>query len=278
MHRLGVMQGRLSPMVDGAIQAFPVETWQQEFSLARDCGFDLIEWVLDLTEWQSNPLLWNEGRREIVGLQRQHSVAVPIICVDFFMSFGLLAERLDERLEGMGMLCELIRVCPEVGIHQIEIPLIGKSSIMDDQLEDHMVSLLQDIVPLAESKNTSLLLEVDLPPKRVQAFLEKIPSRVIQMNYDIGNSAYWGFSAEEEISLYGDRIGNVHIKDCTPEDYSVPLGKGNVDFESFFKNLRNAGYRGDFVLQAARGQDDVNIAREFCAYTYDLIERFLNGS
>ena len=44
---IGIMQGRLSPMIDGQIQAFPVEAWKDEFRLANDIGFTHIEWTLD---------------------------------------------------------------------------------------------------------------------------------------------------------------------------------------------------------------------------------------
>ena len=33
--RIGFMQGRLSPMVNGKIQAFPYETWKNEFAIAK---------------------------------------------------------------------------------------------------------------------------------------------------------------------------------------------------------------------------------------------------
>ena len=46
-HRIGVMQGRLSPMIDGRIQAFPWPYWKEEFKVAEQLGIDLIEWTLD---------------------------------------------------------------------------------------------------------------------------------------------------------------------------------------------------------------------------------------
>jgi L-ribulose-5-phosphate 3-epimerase len=98
------------------------------------------------------------------------------------------------------------------------------------------------------------------------------------MNYDTGNSAYWGYGVDDEIPLYGDRIGNVHIKDCTPEDYSVPLGEGNVDFDRTFQHLADVGYRGDFVLQAARAEDDVAVAMVYSRFTRRYVERYLRGS
>ena len=40
--RIGFVQGRLSPLVDGNIQAFPRDYWRHEFALAEQLGFDLM--------------------------------------------------------------------------------------------------------------------------------------------------------------------------------------------------------------------------------------------
>ena len=45
--RIGSMQGRLSKPLNGMIQSFPKNSWENEFYLAKDIGFKLIEWVLD---------------------------------------------------------------------------------------------------------------------------------------------------------------------------------------------------------------------------------------
>lgn len=44
--RIGFMQGRLSPVVDGKIQAFPWGHWEDEFRLANGHGLSLMEWTL----------------------------------------------------------------------------------------------------------------------------------------------------------------------------------------------------------------------------------------
>ncbi len=33
-------------------------------------------------------------------------------------------------------------------------------------------------------------------------------------------------------------ISNVHVKDCTPSDYTVQLGDGNVNFSEVFSLLK----------------------------------------
>lgn len=226
--RIGIMQGRLSPIIDGKIQSFPSKTWREEFALARDCGFELIEWVLDLTDLHHNPICSHSGRAEIVRLCKEYKIEIPSICCDYFMEHSLISESLEERLVAQGMLMELIRVCPEAGIRFIEIPLIGKSSIEKAEDTKKMALFLNDIALIAETNDVYLLLEVSLTPNQIVSFLEWIPTDRIQLNYDTGNSAYWGYNPQEEIPAYGHRIGNVHIKDCTSEQYSVPLGQGNV--------------------------------------------------
>ncbi|TAJ51866.1 MAG: sugar phosphate isomerase/epimerase [Chitinophagaceae bacterium] len=275
MHRIGIMQGRLSPMKNGIIQTFPADTWKEEFPLANEIGYELIEWVLDLTDIDRNPLLTKEGRREINEYKQKYNIAVPSVCCDYFIAFPFHSESLEIRMQAQGMLWELVRICPEVGIQFLEIPLIGKSSIKDPAAAETVIRLFKDIEPLLEEKDLYLLLETDILPEDLTELLKGISTKRIQLNYDTGNSAYWGFDTKYELSHYGDRIGNIHIKDCTPKDYSVMLGTGNVDFDLTFSMLKDLQYSGDFILQATRGADDVALARTFFDFTKNYIQKYL---
>ena len=44
---IGFMQGRFSPLVNGKIQAFPWDSWSEEFFVANENDFNIIEWTLD---------------------------------------------------------------------------------------------------------------------------------------------------------------------------------------------------------------------------------------
>src|SRR6266571_6192932 len=83
--RIGFMQGRLSPQVDGKIQAFPWTHWRQEFADAERLGFGLMEWTLDHGRLSENPLMTEAGRREILVLSREHKVRVSALTGDLFM-------------------------------------------------------------------------------------------------------------------------------------------------------------------------------------------------
>ena len=273
MSRLGIIQGRLSPMVDGRIQSFPTKIWRKEFDVAAECGFEIMEWVVDVDHPELNPLFTTSGRREINILQQSSGVKVPSVCCDYFMKNPLQQSTIDS-FSSRGLLLEICRLCPEIGIELIELPLIGEAGLKPKNASDRMLSLFETLAPILDEFNLKILLETDLEPEAFNKYLDQIRSDRILVNYDTGNSAYWGYDAQKEISLYGGKIGNIHIKDCTPEDYSVPLGQGNVDFDLSFQKFKEINYQGDFILQTVRTNNDLKSAKEFRAFTLSYISKY----
>ena len=64
--KIGFMQGRFSPLENNRIQSFPWGNWAQEFELAREGNFGLMEWTLDQDRLHQNPLLNVEGQSQIM--------------------------------------------------------------------------------------------------------------------------------------------------------------------------------------------------------------------
>ena len=60
--RIGFMQGRLSALVDGKIQAFPWNEWREEFPRAKALGIGRMEWTIDQDRLRENPLTTESGR------------------------------------------------------------------------------------------------------------------------------------------------------------------------------------------------------------------------
>ena len=79
---------------------------------------------------------------------------------------------------------------------------------------------------------------------------------------------------QQEFLSYGQLISNVHVKDCTPSDYTVQLGDGNVNFSEVFSLLKKNNYKKDFILQGARGNDDVQTAKRQLEFTKKYISKY----
>ena len=66
------------------------------------------------------------------------------------------------------------------------------------------------------------------------------------INYDIGNSAYYGFKFTNE-KKYFSRVYNIHVKDRDKNGQSVPLGSGLANFNEMFSYLK-IKYNGHLIL------------------------------
>jgi len=61
LNRIGIMQGRLTPPLDGRFQCFPRDAWADEFPRAAECGLACIEWIYDAFGADANPLTSSPG-------------------------------------------------------------------------------------------------------------------------------------------------------------------------------------------------------------------------
>ena len=93
-----------------------------------------------------------------------------------------------------------------------------------------------------------------MAPQAFRELLDLLDHPLVKVNYDAGNSASLGYRPEDEFAAYGARVGSVHIKDRRLGATTVPLGQGDTDFPSLREQLIQYDYRGDFVLQVARGE------------------------
>jgi L-ribulose-5-phosphate 3-epimerase len=253
LNRIGIMQGRLTPPPAGRFQCFPRDTWADEFPRAAACGLACIEWIYDELGADVNPLASAAGIARMKELAARHSVVVESLCADYFMERPLVRVEPAVREERIRNLCWLLGQCHEAGIRRIVLPLVDNSRI-DTAVEAGEVSeILRRVLPQAAATGVELHLESSLPPDRLAAFLASLPSTMIRVNYDSGNSASLGYDPREEFAAYGTRIGSVHVKDRKLGGGTVPLDEGDCDLATVFAELARLNYTGDFILQVARG-------------------------
>lgn len=260
---IAIMQGRLVSPVGDRIQCFPQDHWRDEFPRAAAAGLAAIEWIFDLEDAAMNPLSSDAGIAEIHGLSQAHRVAVDSVCADYFMARPLVRATPGERAERWAMLDWLIGRCRACGITRMVLPFVDASRIETGADRDDVVAALEHVLPALEQAGVEVHLETALAPGEFRDLLDRVPHRLVRVNYDSGNSASLGFDPAEEWRAYGDRVGSVHIKDRVRGGGTVPLGTGDADFSSLFAAIRAAGFRGPWVLQVARGTpgDEVAWAR-----------------
>jgi L-ribulose-5-phosphate 3-epimerase UlaE len=256
------MQGRLLPKYKSRYQAFPINTWANEFEIAKSCGFDLIEFIFDFNDAESNPLLSTSGIDEINFLINKTGVSVKTICADYFMEAPLHSTNVSVVEKSRKILIALLHSVSRLNITNVIIPCVDNSSLNDVMAMNRFVIEINKLIPLIESYNINLSLETDLAPKPFKDLLSQFKSKNITVNYDIGNSASLGFDSDEELEAYGHWITDVHIKDRLLGGPSVLLGEGDANFHKFFEKLKKYSYDGPFIMQAYRDDEGVEILKK----------------
>jgi len=259
------MQGRLSPLVDGLIQCFPWDNWQNEFALAEESELHLMEWTLDQERLYENPLLTISGQEKISKLCKQYQLSIPSLTGDCFMQAPFWKVSPEQRGKLEKDFLAIANACSVVGIEMIVVPLVDNGRLDTIEQEELLIGFLEKNAIFFENKNLQVIFESDFGPSELLRFISRLPSKLFGINYDIGNSAALGYLPKEEFAAYGSRIRNVHVKDRSLGGTTVPLGTGNADFELVFSLLGDIGYSGNIILQTARAEDD-NHSKPLCTY------------
>ena len=255
---LGFMQGRLVKDEKNLIQSFPTKNWVKEFSIANQLGLKKMEWTIDRKNILKNPLFNKNQIIKIKKLSKVNDLKIESITCDFFMQrpFFKIKNRKKMSIE-ISLLKMLIKLSKKIGIKYFILPLVDNSSINSKKEEQILIKELIKASKILKKNKQKILFEIDYPPTKLKNFIKKFPPLVFGINYDLGNSASNGYDLKEEID-YFKYVKNIHIKDRKLNGPTVPLGKGDADFNFFFKSMKKINYKGNFILQTARGKNDIN--------------------
>lgn len=253
------MQGRLVPPERNRFQSFPRESWRLEFPNAKEAGINCIEWIYDTYGEDINPINSDSGVDEIKKLSDKNGVNVYSVCADYFMDKPFLRTTVHERNNRIEKLKWLLKRSVNLKINRIVLPFVDASQINTDYELAEVVNLLKQVLPVADETGIELHLETSLSPSRFKLLLDSIPHPLLKANYDSGNSSSLGYRPVDEFEAYGNRIGSIHIKDRIKGGGTVPLGSGDADFKSLFKQIKLVGYSGDFILQVARDKPGTEV-------------------
>jgi L-ribulose-5-phosphate 3-epimerase len=272
--KIGFMQGRLSPLINGRIQAFPWENWKEEFPTAQRIDIHLMEWTLDQERLYENPLLTEAGQEAIRALCQCYELSIPSLTGDCFMQVPFWKSAGKQLIALERDFLEIAKGCASVGIFMMVVPLVDNGRLENMEQENTLIDFLSAHAKFLESNHLKVIFESDFAPYELARFISRLDPTLFGINYDIGNSAALGFNPAEEIAAYGTRVDNVHVKDRKLGGTTVPLGSGNADFETVLASLAKVGFNGNFILQTARATNGDH-ARVLSSYR-DMTVGWLN--
>jgi len=254
-NQIGFMQGRLCERVDGKIQAFPWCEWENEFPAAAAIDLHLMEWTLDQERLYENPLMTADGQEKIRVLCRQYDISISSLTGDCFMQAPFWKTSGNARTDLESDFLAIGRACAAVRIRMMVVPLVDNGRLETADQENDLVDFLLAKQPFLAEHQLKVIFESDFTPTELARFIARLPAERFGVNYDIGNSAAFGFNPAEEFAAYGARVVNVHVKDRVLGGTTVPLKTGSADFDAVFSALAQQNYQGNFILQTARAAE-----------------------
>jgi hexulose-6-phosphate isomerase len=260
-HRIGILQGRLSPRPSDKLQAFPHITWRSEFDSAARLGFDALEWIYEADRVEENPLKSESGRAGIRRAIQESGVPVRSVCADYFMVRRLAGGGQKAIRESRDALAALVDMASEVGAERILLPLLETAAVETPELKHEIVESLVAVAPIAERAKIVLGLEMELPGSEYAALIDRVGHPSVRAYYDAGNSTAQGFDVSKDIEPLLPMLHAIHVKDRKVHGKSVYLGDGDTNFDGLFRVAMRAGFAGDLVLQHYFDDDPEGAAR-----------------
>ena len=264
-YKIGVMQGRLSPIIGKKIQCFPKKNWSKEFIKAKKIGLKYIEWTLDYKDLYSNPIFTKSGVDKIKFLKKKNKINILSLTGDCLMQRPFWKNKKKASL--IKDLINIVKACSNLKIKYIIYPLVDNSSLKKAD-QKKFIYQLKKIMPILKRYKVKILFESDYSPLNLKKFIKKFDKNYFGINYDSGNSSGLGYNIDKEFQMYGKYIQNVHIKDRALKGNTVRLGAGNANFTKLFSNLKKINYKNLLILQTARSHvnnhvDEIKINLNF---------------
>jgi L-ribulose-5-phosphate 3-epimerase len=271
VNAIGIMQGRLSPAPPGRAQRFPWSSWRDEFTLAGECGFDHLEWLVTAERMELNPLWTGDGVDAIARQAGATGVTVSSVCADCFITQPLVRVPDVERQAGLRRLEHLIAQASRLGAGVILVPLLEDGAIGERDEGTSLIDAMAGAFEQAARAGVRIGLETDLPAHELTRLIDRAGGAA-GAYYDLGNAAARGADAVTEIAMLGSRLCGVHIKDRPRAGASVSLGSGEVDFRACLRALAGVGYDGPLVLETPAGASPLSAARTNLTFLRALLD------
>jgi L-ribulose-5-phosphate 3-epimerase len=233
---------------------------QDQFQLARDCGFEQIECGTTGDTRDAEALLdasRKTGVRIHSVMNRDHwmyPLSSPDPQVVAKSVAGLTTSLHNAKLWGADTV--------------LLVPAVVNADTTYQQAWDRSQAQIRAILPLAEELKVVIAVEEVwnkflLSPLEFARYVDEFQSPWVKAYFDVGNVVIWGYP-QDWIRTLGSRIAKLHLKDFSyrqnPEikkrvpDF-VMLREGDIDWKEVYRALRAIGYRGSATVELDGGDE-----------------------
>jgi len=260
----------------------PDFSWPDIYSVAKDFGFDGIEMrglgdnIFDV---HAKPFS-DEGLPDTLRLLKKLRLEIPCL------SSGCCLADAGKAEENHKELMEYIDLAAKLDSAYIRILGDYTAAPAGEVDDDLVVSELLRLIPYAEQKGVTLLLETNgvySNTERLAKLLSRAQSDAVGALWDIHHPyRYAGEAPEKTVQNLGAYIKFTHIKDSVMEDGKVSyrmMGEGDLPIDDTMRALRSINYEGYVSLEwLKRYAPDLTDPGIVFPHYANFMERYTNKS
>ncbi len=234
-------------------------TLQEKMKLAKDAGFSGIE--LDVSGDGPINLDSSDSDIDAVGrLAADEGLVLSGLATGMYWEFNPASEDADTRANAKRVLETQLRAASRLGIDAVLVVpgSVGADFIPDceelsyDAVWERATAFVSESLPLAKELGVTICIEnvwnkFLLSPREMAQFIDQFGDPRVGSYFDVGNVLANGYP-EHWISMLGDRIARVHVKDYRRAvgsvDGFVDLLSGDVNWPAVVQALKGIEYDG----------------------------------
>ena len=254
-------------------------TWQEKIWEAKNAGYDFIELSVDETDERMQRVSpGNPKGEEIKKAVQKEEFPLLTMCLSGNRRFPIGSENDAERDKGIQLIHDAVDFSVATGIRIVQ--LAGYDEYYHPRSAEtvqRFQEALAEVTAYAACRAVTLAIEnVDTDfmntVSKIKKYTDKIGSPWLKIYADIANLTAVGVTGQElyeDIENAYDSIVAWHVKDGKLNVIrDTPYGTGIVDFDRFFRYLKEHDYAGLFVMEMWSDQSKESIqyireAREF---------------
>jgi len=240
---------------------------KQCLQLGKDAGFDGIELNYDL----ESDLSPKSGTQEFTAIRKmadEIGIAISGLCSFLFWPYPLTSNDPAERARGMELAGLMTQAAHDLGTENL---LVVPGAVHMPWRADHdptpndvchkrATAAIAKLLPKAEQLKVSMNIEniffngYLLSPFEMIDFVDGFDSEYLKVHFDTGNIMEYQFP-EHWISMLGDRIKNVHLKEYSKNssDHSLeafrPLLDGTTNWPAVLDAFEKTNYNGYLTFE-----------------------------
>ena len=209
----------------------------------REAGFETV------LHW------WDDSFREEEGLSKEEQACLirsgGLTIENAHLQFDRANDLWLDTLDGQALLERYLSDLDGLAEFHIPVAVLHPTrGFAPPPVTEAGLKRIRLLVDRAEKRNVRMALENVRNNQTLVQLLDTLPSPMLGLCYDSGHDFVWSGKPYDLLKRYGDRLFAVHLHDNRGrEDEHLPIGEGDVNWETVRQGIGDSAYAGSFTLE-----------------------------